>query len=449
MDGDSFVKKMTERERRGLDRIIVLEKKIRNNDSILSLVSMNQRDQLFFFNRHIQNSKKMDSFKKKKSKNKRGLLKRQNKSQVKFYFYNKDQLTEGKTSFLVLWGNLQNLDNWNSISKPISKLSNVNFKKNNNFKEKKFKAKTAMDFVSLLPRKTQTIDSLKKTRTQAYLDAGLLYKEKFVNEEMSIKRLTKVLRLDPNENQEVLALYNLYELYQTRDTVKAISFRESLIQKYPESVYTSEIVENPSFKKNKSPNNFYNSLYKKYILQDFLDIVENKNEYRKRLIGTGLELKLELLIINSIGRLRGVNDWQKQLEKFLEKYPNSKESLKVKKMLSDMKIKLIEKKTNEKKFKWIIVFPNSSEIDLYKLRVNMILELRKRSEVLKEISVDFYSDEYSFIVVHTENQYPEVKFLSKIWSDLSSFQNNLDNFVVLSSEYRQIQRQKTWKPNLN
>ena len=449
MDGDSFVKKMTERERRGLDRIIVLEKKIRNNDSILSLVSMNQRDQLFFFNRHIQNSKKMDSFKKKKSKNKRGLLKRQSKSQVKFYFYNKDQLTEGKTSFLVLWGNLQNLDNWNSISKPISKLSNVNFKKDNNFKEKKFKAKTAMDFVSLLPRKTQTIDSLKKTRTQAYLDAGLLYKEKFVNEEMSIKRLTKVLRLDPNENQEVLALYNLYELYQTRDTVKAISFRESLIQKYPESVYTSEIVENPSFKKNKSPNNFYNSLYKKYILQDFLDIVENKNEYRKRLIGTGLELKLELLIINSIGRLRGVNDWQKQLEKFLEKYPNSKESLKVKKMLSDMKIKLIEKKTNEKKFKWIIVFPNSSEIDLYKLRVNMILELRKRSEVLKEISVDFYSDEYSFIVVHTENQYPEVKFLSKIWSDLSSFQNNLDNFVVLSSEYRQIQKQKTWKPNLN
>ena len=158
---------------------------------------------------------------------------------------------------------------------------------------------------------------------------------------------------------------------------------------------------------------------------------------------------MELLIINSIGRLRGVNDWQKQLEKFLEKYPNSKESLKVKKMLSDMKIKLIEKKTNEKKFKWIIVFPNSSEIDLYKLRVNMILELRKRSEVLKEISVDFYSDEYSFIVVHTENQYPEVKFLSKIWSDLSSFQNNLDNFVVLSSEYRQIQKQKTWKPNLN
>ena len=79
----------------------------------------------------------------------------------------------------------------------------------------------------------------------------------------------------------------------------------------------------------------------------------------------------------------------------------------------------------------------------------MLLELSKRSEGAKNISVDFYSEDYSFIVVHTENEYPEVNFLLKIWSDLLSFQNNLDNFVVLSSEYIQIQKQKTWKPNTN
>ena len=39
--------------------------------------------------------------------------------------------------------------------------------------------------------------------------------------------------------------------------------------------------------------------------QEFLDIIVNKNDYRKRLIGTGLELKFELLIANCIGRLRG------------------------------------------------------------------------------------------------------------------------------------------------
>ena len=79
----------------------------------------------------------------------------------------------------------------------------------------------------------------------------------------------------------------------------------------------------------------------------------------------------------------------------------------------------------------------------------MILELNKRSERGKKITVDSYSHRHTFIVVHTENQYPEVNFLLKIWSNLPSFQNNLDNFVALSSEYRQIQKQKTWKPQKN
>ena len=79
----------------------------------------------------------------------------------------------------------------------------------------------------------------------------------------------------------------------------------------------------------------------------------------------------------------------------------------------------------------------------------MISELNKRSEEIKKISVDSYSDKYSFIVIHSEKQYPEVNFLLKIWSNLSGFQNNLDNFVALSSEYRQIQKQKSWSPYSN
>ena len=183
--------------------------------------------------------------------------------------------------------------------------------------------------------------------------------------------------------------------------------------------------------------------------QEYLDIIVNKNVYRKRLIGTGFELKFELLIINSIGRLRGLEEWEKGLQKFLERYPNSKESLQVKKILADIKTKFRETRPVTKKFKWIIVFSNSSGIDFHRLRENMILELSKRSEKAKKISVDLYSSEYSFIVIHSEDQYPEVNFLLKLWSNLSSFQNKLDNFVALSSEYRQIQKLKTWKPNIN
>ena len=449
MDKNAFITKITERERKGLDRIINLETIIRNNDSILSIVSMNEKEKLNFFNRYIQKVIKIDSMKKNNSSSRRGIFRRQKKSQVKFYFYNEDQTNQGKVFFKSLWGNQLNVDNWNSLTPVISNVINENFKNNDIVKTKNPKARTAAYYINLLPKKTETIDSLKKIRKQAYLDAGLLYKEKFLNNDLSIKRLSKLLKLNPNENQEILALYNLYKIYQANDTIYALKFRDKLIQKYPESAYTTYLAENQNLKKDKSPIDFYSFLHEKFLMQEFLDIIVNKNEYRKRLIGTGLELKFELLIINSIGRLRGINEWKKELKKFLEKYPNSKESSDVKKILVNIKTKLTAKKPISKNFKWVIVFSNSSEIDLQRLRVNMISELSKRSEEIKLISVDSYSDRYSFIVVHTENQYPEVNFLLKIWSNLSSFQNNLDNFVALSSEYRQIQKQKTWKPQTN
>ena len=445
----SFIKKMTERERRGLDRIINLETTIRNNDSILSILSMNEIEKLNFFNRYIEKKIKIDFLKKSKSNKRTGIFRKQKKSQVKFYFYNEDQANQGKVFFKSLWGNQLNVDNWNTLSSVMSNATNQNSINENIFKTEKSKSKTASYYINLLPKKKEAIDSLKRSRNQAYLDAGLLYKEKFLNKDLSSKRLSRVLELKPNENQEILALYNLYKLHQKMDTVYASKFKDKLIQKYPESIYTLDILENQNLKKNKSPENFYALLNKKFMRQEYLDIIVNKNVYRKRLIGTGFELKFELLIINSIGRLRGLEEWEKGLQKFLERYPNSKESLQVKKILADIKTKFRETRPVTKKFKWIIVFSNSSGIDFHRLRENMILELSKRSEKAKKISVDLYSSEYSFIVIHSEDQYPEVNFLLKLWSNLSSFQNKLDNFVALSSEYRQIQKLKTWKPNIN
>ena len=99
----SFIKKMTERERRGLDRIINLETTIRNNDSILSILSMNEIEKLNFFNRKIEKKIKIDSLKKNKSNKRTGIFRKQKKSQVKFYFYNEDQANQGKV-FLNHYG---------------------------------------------------------------------------------------------------------------------------------------------------------------------------------------------------------------------------------------------------------------------------------------------------------------------------------------------------------
>ena len=64
MDKNSFSSKMTKKKRKGLDRIINLETIIRNNDSILSIVSMNEKEKLNFFNVYIQKVIETDSMKK-------------------------------------------------------------------------------------------------------------------------------------------------------------------------------------------------------------------------------------------------------------------------------------------------------------------------------------------------------------------------------------------------
>ena len=54
---------------------------------------------------------------------------------------------------------------------------------------------------------------------------------------------------------------------------------------------------------------------------------------------------------------------EKRIEEFLEKYPNSEESKQVKRILTNVKQNL-RNKTTGKKFKWIIVFSNTSKVIL-------------------------------------------------------------------------------------
>ena len=72
-----------------------------------------------------------------------------------------------------------NVDNWNSLTPVISKVVNDEFNNIDVIKTKNPKARTAEYYINLLPKKMETIDSLKKIRKQAYLDAGILYKDKF------------------------------------------------------------------------------------------------------------------------------------------------------------------------------------------------------------------------------------------------------------------------------
>ena len=64
-----------------------------------------------------------------------------------------------------------------------------------------------------------------------------------------------------------------------------------------------------------------------------------------------------------------------------------------------------------------------------------------------KISLDVYDKTTDFIVVHTQNQYPDQKFYLKLWEEIAGFERKTNNFVLLSGQYEETQRLKSWQPN--
>ena len=62
-----------------------------------------------------------------------------------------------------------------------------------------------------------------------------------------------------------------------------------------------------------------------------------------------------------------------------------------------------------------------------------------------KITQDTYSRKTHFIVIHSRQQLPETEYFLKKWAELPNFEQNVNNFVLLSAQYEQIQRFKSWE----
>ena len=66
-----------------------------------------------------------------------------------------------------------------------------------------------------------------------------------------------------------------------------------------------------------------------------------------------------------------------------------------------------------------------------------------------KFSRDVYSNTKDFIVIHTNEEQPDQAYFTQKWSQLPGFEENTNNFVLLSAQYEQVQRLKTWETITN
>ena len=219
--------------RSNLDEVILYEAVAKRNDSILNVVAMNPENRMAYFEKYIAKLKEEDAVKKllvEKNKAKQENIARNNstlsptsasihepgkpmrKSAMApptmagvasqtgastFYFYNPTTVAFGKMEFKKIWGDRTLNTNWRVSSGNINAITFDSLGEDKKLSDKeaatdKIVEQYTTDFyLKQLPSVQKELDSIHEERNFAYYQLGVIYKEKFKENNLAIDKLEK------------------------------------------------------------------------------------------------------------------------------------------------------------------------------------------------------------------------------------------------------------------
>ena len=443
-NSEDIERKILKRRKESLSEVIKYENIVKETDSIIKLINMNPDERFSFFSLYIKErkNKELDSLLKKKKKKKTPFFNFNEKN--KFYFYNSNLILLGKQKFRSFWGNRPNVDNWRVISDIAVSTSYLN-KKNRIKTKNKIAYDTPEYLISNIPSDKKQVESINQINENAYLKLGLMYKQRFGKNLLAIDRFETLLRKNPTSKIKVQILYHLYKINQKREDSLANYYRSKIIKNFPKTPFAILLKDSNNYinLKKETDESLYNNLYKMYIRGEYLEILIKINEIRAFISGTKFESKIALLKANVIGRIYGVSKWKKELEAVSLTYPESIEG----KFAKNLILKILrsnylkEKKASYNNYKWIFVFNNNEQEKLnnfyFKIK-NILID----SKVKWTLSKDFYNIDNSLVVIHGIKDRNEKDKWMTDWFEETKFIVELNNFVALASEYRNLMKNK-------
>ncbi len=331
MDKNTLEYLLVSQKRRSIDQIVKWESIIKTNDSILHFIRLDTTTQRQKVLAMIERLKAREAGKNKAE----NPFQPHNKPQGTFYFYNPNQVENGKKTFIEKWGNRKLEDLWflsnkygeageeEEISETEPDKEKQEEKKNN-----KIPDKYNPDFyLNRLPKTPLQIDSIKQQTLQAHLYLGINYADDKLKEyDMAEKHLQFVLNHHPSSDQEAQTLYMLQKIAaKTHQTEKQNTYKELLLQKFPDSPY-ARFLKNPEAGLADSSESFKQDFLKTY--NDFLNghwaLAETEAEkfYQKHFKHPDAP-KFLLLKARIQGKRKGINAYVETLNLLIRNYPDS------------------------------------------------------------------------------------------------------------------------------
>jgi hypothetical protein len=448
-DETSLAFKKIKRKRENLSGVIFYEQNIKQTDSIIYLMTLSKKEQLIYFENLINSKQEKEALKLKEEVNEKRfqLL---NRSKTSFYFYNPSQVSKGRQAYLANWGNRPNTDNWRNASSILNSIV-IESKSNQPISIKAIIQEKPENFVASLPQTQKEKDSLILTNQKAYLQVGLIYKEKFNDFPLATERLKKVLSLNPPKEIRVQALYHLYRMEEKKKTDVAENYKIDLIKNYPDTPFARILSDQKNYNSTGTvtPEKLYENALKLYKEQKLIETLEEIELLTVMASGKQLESKISLLKANSLGRLNGIQTWKESLMEVATTFSAFEEGIYAKGLINQ-----IEKLNNledtgvvYKNYKWIFPF---KELEREKTEIffNSLKEVLAKHNKRWTLSIDTYNKDYIFVVVHGIRDPKNIEMCKAKMQFKSSNLLKEHNFVALTSQYQDYLKNKTWKNKL-
>ncbi len=321
-------------------------------DSVQRIANLSESGRIEFVENVIKKIKKDEEHRKKMEAERLVQLQKTQSAQSnegngnKSYWNNPKTRSEGFDEFKKLWGVRVNEDNWRRSEKTSTYIPDDTESDSSLVAKDTVKVVEDTLTVENLMKRVPLTDSAKASSTVRLLsslyDAGVIYKEQLLENEMAIKQFNTILDRQLESEFNLLASYQLYRMYSESDKAKAAIQKEYILNMYPNSDYANYLRDPDYFIKKKERDalaeqeyvsvldRYKRGLYSPVISKATLVIDSEKdNIYRA---------KYMLLKALSIGQVS--EDKQEMvpiLDQIIKEYPKSSEETRANELLSILK----------------------------------------------------------------------------------------------------------------
>ncbi len=252
----------------------------------------------------------------------------QNPTSGKWYFYNPQAVSIGKSEFLKNWGKRKSEDHWRRKNKQIISDEGDFDEEGTKQDSGRITDNKKIEYYLQDLLLTDSMVELSNQRiAKAYFDAGVVYERKMDDYPEAQKSYKTLIKRFPKNDLVLEAYFNLYLLNYKfiNNKPTAEKYRNIILNEYPYSKY-AQILSDPDYlvklKQNKnSINKLYEEAYNAYKRNKYTETINKTAEAFKISEENYLAPKFLFLEGMSKGSLGNQKDMKKLLEELVKKYP--------------------------------------------------------------------------------------------------------------------------------